>query len=497
MSELPVTRPEWPLKLPFSTPSKPSATSSAEQEFALPGKLPTGILHLNVQQVAASWLEASADRGASNAAQVFLMPSPGTSSCLRKTQTFTTSFLVLPLAVTCLAFSASAQSAVPGAASVQPASFRVLYQFTNPTDGGGPAGRLVRDDHGNLYGVGGGGPDNYGVVFKLSPGGQETVLYSFSGTDGSHPGAGLVRDADGNLYGTTSEGGPKGYGNVFRFTASGVFSVLHSFHGAPDGASPEGDLLLDAAGNLYGTTLEGGQGCSNPYGASGCGTVFEITANGKEKILYRFADSPDGAHPNVGLVPDQDGNLYGVTGSGGNVFEGTPLGTVYRITPGGKETVLHRFDGESAGDGQNPASSLIMDENGDLYGTTVEGGPNGGGTVFKLTQSGAETILYSFPGSADDGQSPDAGLVRDRDGNLYGTTPIGGAEITGCAGSGCGVVFRLTPSNAETVIHSFTDNGNDGCTPYTALITDGYGALFGSTPFCGTSGNGTIFKFSY
>jgi len=424
-----------------------------------------------------------------NAAQVFHMLSHGSSFCLVKAQTFTTGCLALLLVAAGSAPFASAQTAAA------PATFKVLYQYTNPTGGGGPTGRLVRDAAGNLYGAGGGGAyNNYGVVFKVSPSGEETVLYSFNGTDGSYPEAGVVRDADGNLYGTTSEGGPVGYGNVFKLTPAGVLTVLHNFKGAPDGASPESDLLLDAAGNLYGTTVEGGNGCSNPYGASGCGTVFEITADGREKILYRFADSPDGAHPNAGLVSDQDGNLYGVTGSGGNSFEDTPFGTVYRVTPDGKETVLYRFNGASAGDGQNPASTLIMDDNGDLYGTTVEGGPNGWGTVFRLTRTGVEAILYSFPGSSDDGLSPEAGLVRDAAGNLYGTTVIGGAENTGCAGSGCGVVFRLTPGNAETVLHSFTDNGTDGCNPDTALITDKQGSLYGSTPFCGTEGNGTIFE---
>jgi uncharacterized repeat protein (TIGR03803 family) len=387
---------------------------------------------------------------------------------------------------------ASTQTATP------PAPFKVIYQYPNPTDGGGPTARLLRDDQGNLYGVGGGGPDNYGVIFKLSPSGQETVLYTFNGTDGSHPEGGLVRDADGNLYGTTAYGGPLGYGNVFKLTPGGVYTVLHNFKGAPDGANPEADLLLDAAGNLYSTTVNGGKGCSNPYGASGCGTVFKIAADGKESILYRFGDTPDGAHPAAGLVADQDGNLYGTTTAGGIVYaKEFPLGTVFRVTPEGKETIVYRFNGSSEGDGQYPQSTLIWGENNDLYGTTNQGGPNGYGTVFKLSLSGAESVLYSFPEYTGDGEFPYAGLVRGRDGNLYGTTEAGGAETNGCAGSGCGTVFRLTPDNAETLVQSFMDTGDNGCEPLTALITGREENLYGSTYFCGTTGNGTIFKITY
>lgn len=405
-----------------------------------------------------------------------------------------------PVAVSCFFLAGAvppAHSQAVGPTSATVTSFKILYQFTNPTDGGGPTGRLVRDSEGNLYGVGGGGPDNYGVVFRLTPAGKETVLHSFNGSDGSFPEGGLVRDADGNLYGTTSEGGPNGYGNVFKLTAAGVYTVLHNFHGAPDGARPEGDLLLDAAGNLYGTTVEGGKGCSNPYGASGCGTVFKVTAAGEESILHRFADSPDGAHPAAGLLADQDGNFYGTTAAGGNVFEGTPLGTVFRLTAAGEETVLYRFNGINDGDGQDPQSTLIWGESGDLYGTTVEGGPNGWGTVFRLTRTGTESILYSFPRFSDDGESPEAGVVRDAAGNLYGTALIGGAENTGCSGDGCGAVYKLTPSNAESVLHSFTDSGAGGCAPDTALIAVSSGQteiLYGSTPFCGARGNGTIFE---
>lgn len=401
---------------------------------------------------------------------------------------------ILFLACACFAGSApSAFAQAPPSAS----HFRVLLQYPNPTGNGGPTGRLLPDEWGNLYGVGGGGTDDKGVVFRLSPDGHETILHKFGGPDdGAFPEAGLVRDERGNFYGTTSQGGQYGFGIVFRISVRGEETILHSFRGAPDGANPEGELLLDRNGNLYGTTAYGGKGCANPDGASGCGTVFTITPSNQESILYRFGNSPDGAYPFAGLVADWDGNLYGTTAAGGKVYDREfPLGTVFRVTPDGRETVLYRFEGITAGDGQNPQSTLIFGEFGDLYGTTPEGGPNGQGTVFRLSLTGVESVLYSFPGSATDGRNPSAGLVRDRDGNLYGTTGTGGDEPAGCYGVGCGVVFRLTPNNAETILQSFSDTDDAGCMPENALVSSPDGTFYGSTLSCGSAGNGTIFEF--
>jgi uncharacterized repeat protein (TIGR03803 family) len=212
-----------------------------------------------------------------------------------------------------------------------------------------------------------------------------------------------------------------------------------------------------------------------------------------ETVLHRFKDTPDGALPAAGLVNDAKGNLYGTTMGGGNVVLGSALGIVFRVTPGGTETVLYRFKG-SQSDGQNPRSTLVWDASGNLYGTAVEGGPKGYGTVFKLSPLGKETTLYSFPGNSTDGMSPEAGLVRDSAGNLYGTTLLGG-RMSQCIGNGCGVAFKLSPTGAETVLHRFSEAAKDGCEPSAALIRGPAGNLYGATTFCGSSsGLGSLFK---
>ncbi|MFZ0690378.1 MAG: choice-of-anchor tandem repeat GloVer-containing protein [Acidobacteriaceae bacterium] len=243
------------------------------------------------------------------------------------------------------------------------------------------------------------------------------VLYSFgaSATDGKEPLAGLIMDGAGNFYGTTSGGGAYAGGVVFKIAASGTETILHSFGAsATDGQLP-GPLIMDSAGNVYGTTASGG--------ANSQGTVFKIDAAGTETILHSFAASgTDGQSPEGGLIMDGAGNLYGTTVFGGPYL----FGTAFKIDPAGTETILHSF-GASGTDGLNPAVGLIMDSAGNLYGMTHGGGAYLGGVVFKIAPSGTETILYSFGASATDGQGPEAGPIMDSAGNLYGTTAIGGA----------------------------------------------------------------------
>src|SRR5271167_2273777 len=382
---------------------------------------------------------------------------------------------------------------------------QVLHSF-NGGDGYWPFAGLIFDAAGNLYGTTYvGGAYGEGTVFELTPaaggGWTERVLYSFcsqrSCTDGETPGAGLIFDAAGNLYGTTSGGGTGTYfGTVFELTPTAgggwMEQVLHSFNGG-DGYWPFAGLIFDAAGNLYGTTYVGG--------AYGEGTVFELTpaAGGgwTERVLYSFCSQrscTDGETPGAGLIFDAAGNLYGTTSGGGT---GTYFGTVFELTPtaggGWMEQVLHSFNG---GDGYWPFAGLIFDAAGNLYGTTYVGGAYGEGTVFELTPAAGggwtEQVLYNFKHNGTDGYNPEAGLIFDKNGNLYSTTLAGGTY-------GEGTVFELRPTAGgdwtEEVLHSF-GNGTDGYQPAGSLMFDAAGNLYGTTYGGGTYGYGTVFELT-
>jgi uncharacterized repeat protein (TIGR03803 family) len=294
-------------------------------------------------------------------------------------------------------------------------------------------------------------------------------------------------DAKGNLYGTTMQGGVgEVYGTVFKL-AGKKETVLHSFTGSPDGAGPIAGLVMDAKGNLYGTTYYGG-------GPDPTGTVFKVSKSGKETVLYSFcavSGCADGESPYVGLVMDAKGNLYGTTTGGG----ASGAGTVFKVTSKGKETVLYSFTGGA--DGAYPYAGLVMDAKGNLYGTTYYGGAGGCdlgcGTVFKVTKAGKETVLYSFAGGTD-GATPYAGLVMDAKGNLYGTTYYGGTS-TNCY-LDCGTVFKVSSKGKETVLYSFT-GGTDGAYPYFGfLVMDAKGNLYGTAYAGGSSEEGTVWKLT-
>jgi uncharacterized repeat protein (TIGR03803 family) len=417
--------------------------------------------------------------------------------------------------VRCAAFIALVL-ATSVATRAQAQTFTVLHTFTDSPDGSVPFAGLFRDAAGNLYGTThNGGCTIYGcgTVFKSDPAGNETVLYRFgsvpSGFDPQGPYAAPVMDTAGNLYGTTRDSGALGGGTVFKLDTSGNLTLLHSFSPAgADGASPYAGLVLDAAGNLYGTATASVLALY--------GTVFKIDTAGNFMVLHTFMGA-DGAGPTGDLIMDAAGNLYGTTGAGGAFG----FGTVFKlnITSSG-ETVLYSFKGGSDGDG--PTGDLIMDVAGNLYGTTIAGGSGtctgqlalpGCGTVFKLDTSGNETLLYGFKGG-DDGALPYAGLVMDAAGNLYGTTSEGGPGT--CTGRnqvvvGCGTVFKLDPTENETVLHSFT-GGSDGAFPlYGHLVMDTTGNLYGTassggfgttnaggpcTVVGGLGGCGTVFKLT-
>jgi uncharacterized repeat protein (TIGR03803 family) len=361
---------------------------------------------------------------------------------------------------------------------------------------------------------------------KAKSGGADSsnyqVLYNFCSapncTDGRDPIAGLIQDAAGNLYGTTAGGAASNGGAVFTVDPTGQETVLYSFcalyPGPCDGAGPVGVLVEDAAGNLYGTTLEG----SGRFG----GTVFEVDAAGHETVLHDFGFPScvgvevctDGGYPAAGLIRDAEGNFYGTTSFGGANVSATVFGgTVFAVDTTGHETVLYSFcSASNCTDGEYPVAALIADAAGNLYGTTAAGGTGGdcaeniaplpgGGTVFKLDPTGHETVLYSFcsaPGYID-GAVPEGALIRDVAGNFYGTTSSGGAN-------GGGTVFEVDSTGREAVLYSFCSASNctDGEFPYADLIADAAGDLYGTTYYGGANAHydsglqryigGTIFK---
>jgi len=334
-----------------------------------------------------------------------------------------------------------------------------------------PSAGLIQDKAGNLYGTTqSGGAHNAGNVFSLTTNGTITSVYDFTGgSDGGAPVSDLISDAKGNLYGTAQSGGG-GDGVVFKLAPDGTETILHAFSGDEDGKGPTAGLVMDRKGNFYGTTPLGGL-CSVD---AGCGTVFKLTPNGVETILHKFSCFDDGCYPAAGVILDRKGNLYGTTASNnGNVFE---------ITASGAFQVLHRFGGN--GDGNQALGRLVRDDDGNLYGTTEIGGTGGSGTVFRLAPNGTETILHSFAGT--DGSIPGAGLIRDSKGNLYGTAANGGA--------GCGTVFKLSPHGQESTLHSFFPNPYvDGCRPLGGLLLTKNGNLYGTTYLGGTANTGTVF----
>lgn len=379
-------------------------------------------------------------------------------------------------------FVACAAAALVAALPAQAQTFTVLYSFKGrPADGSGPNGTLIRDAAGNLYGTtslgGRFGSSGFGTVFELNTAGNERPLYVFGKNpgDGKNPLSGVTMDSMGNLYGTTVNGGASGNGSVYKLSQQGL-TILYSFAGGQtDGANPVSNLVRDCCGNLYGTTENGGLGNNK-------GTVFRINKNGGETLLHTFWGG-DGAEPGS-LLGAGAGIFYGTTVNSGTGVGASKFGTIYKIDSTGKETVLYRFQGKP--DGQFPPGGLAMDSSGNLYGTTVKGGAFGFGTVFKLDSNANETVLYSFTGEID-GAGPQGGLVLDNAGNLYGTTPNGGD-----ASCQCGVVFKLDPNGNETVLHTFL--GSDGSSPEGTLLLDPSGNLYGTTPQGGAYEFGTIFK---
>jgi uncharacterized repeat protein (TIGR03803 family) len=260
------------------------------------------------------------------------------------------------------------------------------------------------------------------VVYRLDPTGQETVLYTFTGgNDGGNPYAAVILDSAGNLYGTTSAGGAAGAGVVYKLDTTGQETVLYTFTGGTDGKGPYAGVIQDPAGNFYGTTYYGG--------TAGAGVVYKLNTAGQETVLYSFTGGADGGNPYAGVIRDSAGNLRGTAYFGGTAG----AGVVYMVNAASQETVLYSFTGLT--DGGDPYAGLARDAAGDLYGTASAGG-TGSGVVYKLNAAGQETVLHAFTGA--DGSGPYAGVIGDSAGNLYGTTSAGGT-------AGAGVIFKLVP----------------------------------------------------
>ena len=311
-----------------------------------------------------------------------------------------------------------------------------------------------------------------------------TVLHEFKIAKGGNPFDGLITDGKGHFFGTASAGGTSNDGVIFKLSPKGSETVLHNFTGT-DGAIPANSLVRDNAGNLYGLAVVGGDmTCYGPYGNPGCGTVFKIDTKGKFSVLHTFTGAPsDGALPSLGggMVFDAPGNLYGTTGYGGAYNN---AGVVFKITPSGQYSIFYNFGGMS-GDAVAPNQQMLLIGN-EFYGTSSSGGTSGYGTIFKINLNGSESVLFSF---GEAGANPNAPLIADSAGNLYGTTEGG-------------IVYEVSPTGSETVLYSFA-GGSDGEEPAAGLSWDSAGNLYGTTwtggtgtnPNC-TGGCGTIFKLS-
>lgn len=406
---------------------------------------------------------------------------------------------------------------------------KVLHEFTLQS-GITPTAALTLGSNGNLYGTTSSGGGSHctvhggcGTVFQLTVGKNgkwsERVLHSFrsDGRDGVGPGSGVIFDSLGNLFGTTLGGGADGAGTVFELMpdANGEWTekLLHTFNSdGKDGTLPLAGVTFDTDGNVYGTTEAGG--------VYNDGTVFRLTPSkdGKwrETLLHSFVDNgKDGNSPDAGLIFDIAGNLYGTTvGGGGGACTGG-CGTVFELVRDGNggwtEKVLHRFSHGYDKDGYYPTANLILDAKGGLYGTTNGGGSFGEGTVFRLTHRAngewTEKVLHSFDWNGKDGYYPDASLIFDASGNLYGATSLGGTGQCTLIGIivGCGTVFRLMPdANGrwnERILHNFQSNGKDGTEPNAGLALDGAGNLYGTTTMggsdlCSDDGCGTVFEIT-
>src|SRR5713101_18092 len=359
----------------------------------------------------------------------------------------------------------------------QSQTYSVVHYFTGAPSTRYAYGAVAQGRDGDMYGASqfGGTSDN-GSVYKMTPSGAVTVLYSFSSYDGCFDG--LTLGSDGNFYGACQQGGTSNDGFVYKITPSGTLTVLHNFTGSSgDGAVPAGPPMQATDGNFYGTTYMGG--------TNNLGTVYKMTPAGTLTTLHSFTSEANVNYPTGPLFQGSDGNLYGTSYASGSALPPPPNnGAVYKITTVGKITVLHTF-AASPSDGQNPLYGVIQATDGNFYGVTQQGGANNVGTVYKMTAAGKVTLLHSFA-TADFGYLPEQGLVQTADGNFYGAA-------SSCYGPGCydaGSIFKITPTGTFSVPHDF--DGTNGFNPSSPLLAHTNGILYGVTQQGGT-GNDSVF----
>jgi uncharacterized repeat protein (TIGR03803 family) len=413
--------------------------------------------------------------GAANLGTVFKVTTNGVLTTIAS---FTGSGSSLPVSGLLLASDGNFYGCSQGAVfKVTPDGLMTTVASLIPLDGINPQSGLTLGPDGNFYGTTrDGGTNNLGTIFRLSLDGVLTRLLSFNGTNGSFPQSGLTLGRDGNLYGTTTSGGSnRFFGTVFRFSTNGTLNTLASFDGTNTGGGPQCPLVIDASGDLYGTTPLQGPGLR--------GTVFRVTTNGALMTLVSF-NITNGATPRDGLIIGEDGNFYGTTAGGG----ASNLGTIFRMTPAGGLTTLLSFSNTN---GSNPLGGLILGQDGFFYGTTGFGGTNSSfGTVFKISTNGNLTTLFNFHGT--DGEEPAFRLIFGNDGKLYGTASFGGSSGNDPSGPGAGSVFSITTNGTFSTLFLF--QGTNGSNPAASLVLGPDGNLYGTTGQGGPGGGGTIFR---
>ena len=351
--------------------------------------------------------------------------------------------------------------------------FTLLRKFNGIIDGGNAQGNLVLGKDGSFYGMTyQGGKNKYGTIFKISSAGNFTVLKHLDNTTGSYPQGSLIQASDGNFYGMTYQGGTNNYGTIFRITPTGTYTIRRHLDSSISGAYPQGSLVQGTNGFLYGITYSGG--------AVGYGTIFRMTLSGTFSVLHNLNYSTDGGYAQGNLLQSTDGNFYGTTYQGGS----NSVGTIFKVTPNGTFSVLHNLD--NSNDGRYAMGGLVQGTGGNYYGTTSAGGLGDRGTIFKITASGAYSVLVHFPES-NKGQAPHGSLIQAQNGNFYGLTSSGGTY-------GYGTFFRLCNGN-YTTLHSF-NSGTSSRNPQGSVVQGTDGNFYGTTQDGGAFGYGTIFKIS-